>query len=644
VYLRLNVSTVVLAAAGGLLVAALFFGGGSPVGSDDGALLPVALAALFASGAGLVAVLSGLAPRPRLDRAGLTFFGLLAGFVVWSGLSVWWSLAPDLSWNLFNRELVYLAFGAAGLYVGALVPNALRVVASGLALALGAVIAWALAGKVFPSLVAEGEHVARLRSPVGYWNALALLAAVAAVLGLWLASDAGRSRAARAAGGVLVYGAFVAVVLTYSRSGIVIVVLGVLAWLLAGRAAFETLATVALAAAAAAPVLVFAFLSPGITDDGQSYTVRVHDGALFAPVLLGAAAVVAGVAFVLAGRSGPPERVRRAVVRGTAAGLTIAACALLIVVVVRAGGPGPWIEARWHDFSSSKDVPSQQSDRIPSLSSNHRWTWWREAWSSFEEAPGVGRGAGTFPIVHRLERESPITVTQPHNLFLQALSDTGIVGFLLLAGAAVAGGFAAVRTVRRARGPERLAALALAIGAAAYLVQALVDVDWDFVATSGLLFFVVGVLAARGKTESRPAATWALGAGLGAAAAAASLLLPWLATHRTEDAYAAIERGAYSAAAGDARDAHSLNSLAVGPLFALGLAQSLGGHLDEAERTYARAVRAQPDNPETWYQLGQFELDIGSRKTACAFLTRAVALDRFDTTAKARRNEACRRP
>ncbi|MBA3718554.1 MAG: hypothetical protein H0W87_10060, partial [Actinobacteria bacterium] len=283
--LRLNVSALVLASAGALLAAALFFGGGS----DDADVLPVALASLFLAGAAVVAMLSGLLPRPRLDGTGLAFLGLLGGFAVWSGLSVWWSIAPDLSWNLFNRELAYVAFAVAGLYVGAVVPGSLRAVATGLPVALGAVIAWALLGKVFPSLVAEGGHVARLRSPVGYWNALALLGAVAVVLGLWLATDAGRSRAARVASAVLVYGAIVAVVLTYSRSGIALMALAALAWVVVGRAAFETLAVLALAAAAAAPVLVYAFLSPGITDDGQAYSVRVHDGALFAPVVLAAA-------------------------------------------------------------------------------------------------------------------------------------------------------------------------------------------------------------------------------------------------------------------------------------------------------------------------------------------------------------------
>jgi O-antigen ligase/polysaccharide polymerase Wzy-like membrane protein/tetratricopeptide repeat protein len=632
---RLNASAVVLAATAGLLAAALFFGGGS----DDVDFLPVALASLFVGGGLLVATLAGLLPRPVLDGAGWAFVGLLGAFVVWSGLSVWWSLAPDLSWNLFNREVAYLAFVVAGVYAGALLSR--HTIATGLAIGLGAVVAWALAGKVFPALVTDGERVSRLRAPVGYWNALALLCAAGTVLGLWLATDRTRGRGPRAAGAVLVYGSMVAVVLTYSRSGIVIMALAALAWVILGGTAFETIGILALAAAAAAPVLVCAFLSPGITDDGQPYSIRVDDGAVFAPVLLVAAVAVGVATYFLLDWSGPSPRARRAAVWATAGLLVLGACSVLAVSMVRAGGPGEWVDARWHDFTSATDVPSAASTRIGSLSSNHRWTWWNEAWSSFEDAPAKGRGAGTFPLVNVLERSKPIFVTQPHNLFLQALSDTGIAGFLLLVAAVVAAVLAAVRTVRRATGSERLAALALSIAAAAYLVQSLVDVDWDFVAVSGFLFFVVGALAARPAAAAKVAPAWALGVGAAACVAATSFLLPWLASEKTLDAYAAMDRRAYETAADEARSAHSLNSLAVDPLFALGEAETLRGNLDEAESWYARAVREQPKNPNTWFNLGDFELQAGNNRAACVFLTRATQLDPFDQTAAAEREQAC---
>src|ERR1044072_5858486 len=52
----------------------------------------------------------GLVLRPSLSTAGLVAVAGFAGFVVWQGLSVLWSVLPDASWNYVNRGLVYLGF------------------------------------------------------------------------------------------------------------------------------------------------------------------------------------------------------------------------------------------------------------------------------------------------------------------------------------------------------------------------------------------------------------------------------------------------------------------------------------------------------------------------------------------------------
>ena len=58
----------------------------------------------------------------------------------------------------------------------------------GVAAMLGAVCVWALAGKALPWLYEDYGRIARLRAPVGYWNALALLGAIALPIGLCLAT------------------------------------------------------------------------------------------------------------------------------------------------------------------------------------------------------------------------------------------------------------------------------------------------------------------------------------------------------------------------------------------------------------------------------------------------------------------------
>ena len=59
---------------------------------------------------------------------------------------------------------------------------------------LGAVCAWSLAGKALPWLYEDYGRIARLRGPVGYWNALALLGDIALPLGLCLATRLPRRR------------------------------------------------------------------------------------------------------------------------------------------------------------------------------------------------------------------------------------------------------------------------------------------------------------------------------------------------------------------------------------------------------------------------------------------------------------------
>src|SRR6185312_1703147 len=156
-----------LLVAAALLFTALFFGDGT----SDGRLFWIGSLAVIAAA---VLVVGGGAPAPR--GAGLVTLALIAALTAWVALTMWWSIAPDLSWAAFDRLLVYGAIAVLGL-VASSAPRPARTAAAGLAVLLGLVLAWALLGKVVPSLFPDGARVARLRNPVGYWNSLALVAA-----------------------------------------------------------------------------------------------------------------------------------------------------------------------------------------------------------------------------------------------------------------------------------------------------------------------------------------------------------------------------------------------------------------------------------------------------------------------------------
>jgi hypothetical protein len=599
-----------LSASGALLFVTLFFGDGI----SDARLFWIGSLAVLAVVAGAAA-----GPVPVPHGWGLALLLCLLGLVAWVGLSTWWSIAPDRSWAAFDRVLVYGAFALLGLFANR-VPRPARTVAAGLAVLLALVLLWALAGKIVPALFPGGSRVARLRNPIDYWNSLALVAATAAPLGLWLASSRRHARAARTVGTVLVYLAELVVVLTYSRGGIAVAVLAALAWLVLAGDRLESLATLLVATAPAALVALWAFSRPALTDDLQPYSDRVSDGAWFGVLVCVGAAVSAAVAYAATGVEIPVER-RRVYARRIGALLAVAGVAGLTVVLVTKGG------TILDEFRGPEREVSQNPARFAELSSSNRWTWWQEAWTLFEDAPAGGKGAATFEIARRGIREGAIVATEPHSLPLQFLSETGVIGFLLLLGLAGTTAAAARSVLRRLEPAERAAAAALTIGIGAYAAHALIDIDWEFVAVSAPAFFSVGVLAGLGtdRQERRPVVL--AGAAVVALAALYSLVAPYASGRLVESTYDAIADGKVRQALSEGGSARWLNPLAIDPLLALGDAEAAQPNEPAALRRYRQAVSLQPENSSTWYALGSYEYFTGRYHDALRDLDRAYGLD-----------------
>jgi hypothetical protein len=602
-----------LTASGALLFVALFFG----AGVSDGRLFWLGAFALLT-----VAVAVAAGPVPVPGRAGLVVLLLLAALVAWVGLTMWWSIAPDRSWAAFDRVLVYGAFAVLGLFA-AQVPRSARTIAYGLAALLGLVLAWALLGKVVPALFPDGARVARLRNPVGYWNSLALVAATALPLGLWLASPRAHRRAVRAAGALLVYLAELVVVLTYSRGGVAIAVLATLGWIALSRERLESLAALVVVTPVAALVAVWAFSRPAITDDLQPYADRVNDGAWFGVLLCIGATLVCAAAFVAARLAVPDDR-RRAYGARLGAVVALAAAAAVAVLLAHSGG------GILDDFrgASGKEV-TQDPTRLAELSSSNRWRWWQEAWTLFEDAPAGGKGAATFEIARRDIRVGSIVTTEPHNLALQFLSETGLVGFLLLLGLAGAGVAASASALRRASPADRGAAAALAVGVGAFALHSLIDIDWELVAVGAPAFFSLGVLSGLGaeRRVHRPAV--AVAVAVATLGALYSLTAPYASGRLVDSAYNAVADGKIPSAIADGRSARWLNPLAVDPLLALGDAEAARPDEAAALERYRQAVDLQPENSSTWYALGSYEFFTGRYRAALHDLDRAYGLDPY---------------
>ena len=216
---------------------------------------------------------------------------------------------------------------------------------------------------------------------------------------------------------------------------------------------------------------------------------------------------------------------------------------------------------------------------------------------------------------HRRYRDSDVEVREPHSLPLQLLSETGIVGFALLAGA-----FAAAAVAVR-REP------ALVLVVLLFLLGVLYDIHWDFVPAGAVAFAALGALLPRGERLRAREPLWAAGVVALALAAVYSLGAPWLADRRLNEAYDAIEAGNLGVAAEKARQARALNPTAVEPLFAQGFIQDAVGEFDRARELYARAVEVQPENREAWFQLGKLEYETKRYADARERFQKMYALD-----------------
>jgi hypothetical protein len=603
-----------LLGAGGILaaVSALF-----SYGSSGGRLVWIGVAALSVATAVVVGALAGL-PRPTFSREAVGALAFFAAFVAWNGISVIWSIEGDRSWAYFNRGLVYLALAVLGLWLGPYVREWGYVLAGALALPLG----WALLGKAIPALGSSGR-VARLSAPIGYWNALGLLFAMAVPLALWLAARREHGHWLRATGVVYLYALVVGLLLTYSRGGVLAAGAAVVLWLLLGSPRVESAAALLLGGGAGLGVAVWAFSRPGLSSDGQPHSVRAHDGAWFAVIFVLAALAVGAFAYLgsLAEERRPLTAARRALVGRVALGVLVAGVAVALVALVAESKPQGW----FRDFTAQPTDASLQGgpQHLANASSSSRWLWWKEAWRAWDAQPWRGTGAGSFELTHRQLRTNNIVVTEPHNVPLQFLSETGLVGFFLALASVCA---ASVGVVRRLRGRDP-AVVALAVLAVAYVLHSLVDFDWDFVAVTAPFLLSVGALLGGPAVRDEPRIVWSPLPGVVAVAVALSLLTPWFAERATDSARAALADGRPLVAYRHARDARSLNPLALDPLLAQAEAVERLGDAQGARRRYIDAVELQSLNWRAWWELGRFEEGQQDFGRAIPALERAVELD-----------------
>jgi hypothetical protein len=634
-----------------------------------GALLLLVLYAAFAHGAdsdpaearvqvglSLLAALAGIGwlwtgtIRLRAQALALAGAALLAAFAVWNGLTLLWSVAPNQTWLELNRDLAYVLVLVLAIGVGASHPRPLRTVATGYLLVALVVTAYALGQKIVPGLHIAGlfdlnqtSTFARLQAPFDYWNALALFVAFAVPIALVIAVDRDRSRRERLAALLAVELMLLVVGLTYSRGGLIALVVAVGVSLALARTWLRSLMLLAAAAVASAPPLWMALSVHSLSGANVSLGDRGAGGAEFAVVLILSLLGLYAAGSRLLSRDTRielgPERVRR-LGRLLLAAAGVAVVIGLVVVALSSRGLGGTVSHAWDTFTTPHATANVNSPNF-SVSSGNRWVWWKDAVGAWSDRPFAGWGSGSFQVLDRMY--SPIgnlSVQDAHSVPLQWLAETGLVGGLLAIGGYVlllAGG---LESTRRQTGPERAFAAALLGGAMAYALHAFYDWDWDMPGVTFPVIVFLGVLAGAGaarrirRLSPPPLALRALALALCTlvlSVYALSALLPSLSA--TKASAALTQAGATSSltelehAAGTALLAARLDPLSDEGLRAAASISVYLGRTSQARSYLLEAVGRNPSDALAWEQLASLELRLRDVRATRQAIERVLELE-----------------
>ena len=473
----------------------------------------------------------------------------------------------------------------------------------GLVLGAAAICFYSLATRLFAGHFGAFDAGAsyRLYVPIGYWNALGIFAALAALLAFGVAV-LGRTAALRVIAGVALIVLLPTLYYTYSRGSWAALLVGLVVALL--YSPYRERLFVALLVFAPLPALAVWLSSrpAALTNRLATIGAAAHAGHRVAweLVVLGVVqALVAAGYVLLADRVVFPRALRNVL----ALAVLVALLAGVAGIFAAYGSPSKIAHRVSHAFTGPPTSGQDLNSRIFSLSNNGRTVLWRSAWNEFSAHPVAGGGAGSFQRWWFAHRTSGYLVEDAHNLYAQTLGELGAVGAVLLA---LFLGLPLV-AARRARA-HPLAATAL--GAyLAFLVHCIVDWDWQMPAVTLLALFAGAALVAAARSDGvtppepvRREVRIAVGALAGLAALVAFVgLIGNIALAKSESAIQAYQGGT---AVAQARRAHRWAPWSAEALRDLGAGELLIGQRRAGLADLQRAAAKDPGDWQTWFYLG----------------------------------------
>ena len=495
---------------GALVVLFAFNAGGFFPGAP--AMVSVGLAVILAVRLLLRRTLAPVTPMVALC------IGALALYAGWTLASASWSHSSWRAVVEYDRSLLYLLVLLLFASVGTGTRD-LKWMVRGLGLGIFVVCAAALTSRLLPDLVSTPSSYIdnRLSYPVTYWNTLGLLAAIGTILALYLTTSRDEPRSLRVIGAALAPIFLTTLFFTFSRGANLGGAVGLVTYI--GFARPKSLVGgLSATVPASIPVLIAAYNSEALVGDHPTGRIAVAQGHHVAFVLV-ISVILAGAvrALILVGEPRfdrlrqrlrvPPQHRRQT---RTAIGVTVVIALLTTAAAVDAPS---YLSHQFDRFVSgqSPGTPGDPKTRLTDPAGKSRLELWDVALKDgFEPEKLAGQGAGTFQLVWAKNRDVLFdgnrTARDAHSLYVETLSDLGIVGLVLVlvfVGAALGG------LIRLIPGPDRCTYAALTAIMTTWVIHAGIDWDWEMPVATAWVFAIGG--AALAKPSARPKFTLQLG-------------------------------------------------------------------------------------------------------------------------------------